>query len=354
MDFLVKRGDLKEIRFDDSETPSLEEGESLLAVRSFGLTANNVTYAVLGDAMSYWDFFPAPDGWGRIPVWGFAEVVATESELAEGTRIYGYLPPSSHLVVEPDKVEERGFVDASPHRSALPPVYNRYSNTEADSLYQPETEDEQILLRPLFFTSFLIDDFLADSEFFGADSVVLSSASSKTALSAAFLLSRREGVEVIGLTSPKRREFVESTGVYTRVLGYEDLGSLPEGSGVYVDMSGDPDVRRGVHDHYGDRLAHSAMVGGTHWDRLAGWGEDLPGPSPTMFFAPDRVKVRSRDWGADGLDARVAEAWRPFVAWTGRWLEVVHGRGPEAVEAAYRELLDGRVGSATGHVLAPE
>ena len=348
MDFLVKRDDLSETRFDEADRPEPSEGEALLAVRSFGLTSNNVTYGVLGDAMSYWDFFPAPEGWGRIPVWGFAEVAEGAPGLPAGARLYGYLPPSSHLVVRPEEVDERGFVDASPHRSKLPAVYNRYARTDADALYDPGTEDELILFRPLFLTSFLLDDFLARNEFFGADSVILSSASSKTALSAAFLLSRRDAVDVVGLTSPQRRGFVEGTGVYGRVLGYDELDSLPSGSAAYVDMSGDADVKATVHRHYGDRLAHSAIVGATHHDKLGGDG-DLPGPEPTFFFAPDHIRAPSEEGG--GLSG-VAEAWGPFVEWSRGWLEVVHGHGPDAVERAYRELLEGRVRSATGHVLA--
>ena len=77
-------------------------GQALLRVDTFGLTANNVTYAVMGEAMSYWDFFPAEDGWGRVPMWGFAEVERSEADGVEpGTRVYGYLPPSSHLLVHP-------------------------------------------------------------------------------------------------------------------------------------------------------------------------------------------------------------------------------------------------------------
>lgn len=352
MDFLVKRDDLRQIRFAETEQAEPARGEALLAVRSFGLTANNVSYAVLGDAMSYWDFFPAPEGWGRIPVWGFADVVESRSDLAEGTRVYGYLSPSSHLVVRPDRLDDHGFVDALPHRSPLPAVYNRYLDTTQDALYDPETEDQQILLRPLFLTSFLIDDLLADNGYFGADAVILSSASSKTALSAAFMLSRRGEVDLIGLTSPGRREFVAGTGIYSRVLGYDELDALPEGRVAYVDISGDATVRDGVHRRYADRLVHSAMVGATHWDRMAGAADELPGPTPTLFFAPDRLRVRRDDWGPERFGARVAEAWSPFVAWAGGWLEVVHGRGPDAVEGAYRELLDGRVGSATGHVLS--
>jgi hypothetical protein len=351
MDFLVRRDDLSEVAFHDTDTPMIAEGEALLAVRSFGLTANNITYAVLGDSVRYWDFFPAPDGWGRIPVWGFADVVETASELPEGSRVYGYLPPSSHLVVRPEGVDERGFVDASPHRSELPAVYNRYARTEADALYDPELEDEMILFRPLFLTSFVFDEFLAANDFFGADAVIFSSASSKTALSAAFLVSRREGINVVGLTSAKRREFVEHTGAYGQVLGYEDIASLPGGRAVYADMSGDAEVRAAVHRNYGDRLAHSAMIGATHWDRLAGEDEKLPGPEPKLFFAPDHIRAPDGDGEGGGL-AGVPDAWHPFVEWTRGWLDVVHGRGPEAIESAYRELLDGRVDSATGHVLS--
>ena len=82
-DFLVKRDDLRECRIAESEPPELGPGQALLRVDTFGLTANNVTYAVFGEAMSYWDFFPAEDGWGRVPMWGFAEVERSEAEGVE-------------------------------------------------------------------------------------------------------------------------------------------------------------------------------------------------------------------------------------------------------------------------------
>ena len=114
-DFLVKRNDLRECRIVESSVPELEPGQTLLRVDSFGLTANNVTYAVLGEMMSYWDFFPAENGWGRIPMWGFAEVEQSEAEDVEpGMRVYGYLPPSSYLAVTPAQAGADGFVDGSP------------------------------------------------------------------------------------------------------------------------------------------------------------------------------------------------------------------------------------------------
>jgi Protein of unknown function (DUF2855) len=352
VDFEVRRDDLRACRVVEAPAPEPEPGQALLGVDAFALTTNNVTYAVMGDAISYWDFFPAEQGWGRIPVWGFAEVAASRHEgLEQGTRVFGYLPPSTHLVVAPERADERGFVDGSAHRKSLPSPYNSYAWVEVDPVYDPGHEDEQMLLWPLFYTSFLIDDFLDDNRFFEAGTAVLSSASSKTALALAFLLDRRGGVEVIGLTSVARVEFVQSTGVYGRVVPYDDVGSLPGVPAIYVDISGDATVREAVHRHYGDTLAHSAIVGATHREALGGT-EGLPGPGPKLFFAPDRITERRKDWGRDGLEKRVAEAWRPFVEWTAGWLEVAHGNGPEALESAYLELLDGRIDPASAHVLS--
>jgi hypothetical protein len=42
---------------------------------------------------------------------------------------------------------------------------------------------------------------------------LISSASSKTAIGAAFLLAQREGVELVGVTSPRSAEFVEGLGI---------------------------------------------------------------------------------------------------------------------------------------------
>jgi hypothetical protein len=353
MDFLVAKTDLHSCRFEDA--PALEPGpgQALLRVDAFGLTTNNITYAQFGEAMFYWSFFPAVDGWGRVPVWGFAEVASSEvTELAVGTRVFGYLPPSSKLLVEPAHVSAHGFTDACAHRAALPSAYNRYASTSADRMYDAEQEDAQMLLRPLFLTSYLIDDFLDEADFFGADTVVLSSASSKTAGALAFQLSLRKRVLVVGLTSSRSAEFTRTLGVYDHVLAYDQLGSLPPGRVVYVDIAGDAELRGAVHNHYRDELAHSAVVGATHYDRMGEVPDGLPGPRPTFFFAPDRVVKRAGDWGADGLERRMADAWHPYVEWAGGWLEVVHGHGPDAVQSAYLDLLDGRIDPAKAHVLS--
>ncbi len=351
-DFLVKRDDLRECRVVESEPPAPGAGQALLRVDSFGLTANNVTYAVMGEAMSYWDFFPAEEGWGRVPMWGFAEVERSEAEGVEpGTRLFGYLPPSSHLLVTPADVDGTGFVDASPHRAALPSAYHRYLATGSDPFYGAGSEAIQMLLRPLFFTSFLIDDQLDDEGLTGRGPIAIASASSKTAIAAAFLLARREGVELIGLTSTGNAGFVEGLGIYDRTVAYDAIDELERRPTTFVDMAGDGAVRRAVHSHYGDELVHSMAVGVTHWEDLGSGAGDLPGPAPAFFFAPDRVKKRSNDWGRDGLGDRVAEAWHPFCEWTAGWLETIPGAGFDAVKSAYLDVLEGNVPPQRAHVL---
>ena len=352
-DFLVKRNDLRECRIVESRVPELEPGQTLLRVDSFGLTANNVTYAVFGEMMSYWDFFPAENGWGRVPMWGFAQVERSEAKDVEpGMRLYGYLPPSSYVAVTPAQAGADGFVDGSPHRAALPSAYQRYLATDADPFYRADTEDLQMLLRPLFFTSFLIEDQLVDDGLAARGPIVISSASSKTAIGAAFLLAQREGVELIGLTSARNVEFVEDLGVYARTVTYDSIESLDRGPATFVDIAGDPTVRLAVHAHYAEELVYSMTVGVTHWEELGAGGGELPGPSPTLFFAPDRVTKRSEDWGPAELQRRVSGAWHPFCEWTGSWLEVIHGRGFEAVQRVYLDVLEGRVEAKTAHVLS--
>ena len=352
-DFLVKRDDLRETRIAETPSPEAGDGEALLKVRTFGMTANNITYAVMGDVMSYWDFFPTgEEGWGVLPTWGFAEVEASEAAgVEEGTRIYGYFPAASHLLVTPKGADERGFVDASPHRAELPSAYHRYLATGDDPFYEEDTEELQMLLRPLFFTSFLIDDQLADEGLATGGPVVIASASSKTALAAAFMLAQRDGVELIALTSARNVEFVDGLGIYGRTVAYEDIASLDPGPATFVDMAGDAEVRAAVHSHYGDDLRHSMAVGVTHWEDFEGGG-DLPGPPPKFFFAPVRVTKRSADWGAAGLEQRVAEAWGPFCEWSSGWLEADRGEGFEAVQSAYLDVLEGRVDPKRAHVLS--
>ncbi len=353
-DLLVERSDLSKTTLVDVPTPEPTAGQVLLRADRVGLTANNVTYAVFGEAMKYWDFFPAGDldgvAQGRVPLWGFSVVErSTVAEVAEGTRLYGYLPTSSHLLVEPTKVDERGFRDASPHRQHLPAPYNRLTTTAADPAYDAKLEDLQVLYRPLFMTSFMLADFIDDHDRFAADAVVISSASSKTSYGTAYLL---DGIHRIGLTSETNRAFTESLGCYDEVRTYDEVDDLEPTKAVYVDVAGDGALRRRVHERL--EPVYSAVVGAAHHDAAPDLGTDhLPGGSPTFFFAPDQMSKRRSDWGPDGVEDRHAEAWRRFAPVVAGWVDVVVGHGPEALAATWHEVLAGSNPPRVGHVIEP-
>ncbi len=347
-EFLIDRTDLArtEVRsLAAPDTIALAEGEVLLEVERFALTANNITYGVYGDRIAYWRFFPAEENWGRIPVWGFATVRrSTVESVPVGTRLFGFLPMSSHWVT---RLERRawGVVDVSPHRAELPSAYNGFVEAA------PGAFDDQIaLLRPLFLTAFLLDDYFAENEDFGATTFILSSASSKTALGLAWLLAQR-GVRVIGLTSPGNTGFVESVGWYAATRTYEALARDPvDGPVVFVDFAGNPEVVSDVHHSLGDRLVHSAVVGSTHQAAGAVGPGRLPGPRPTFFFAPDRVRQRSKDWGSAAFNTRVQQALEGFITANG-WLQVETHSGSEALAAIYQTVLSGEARPETGHMV---
>lgn len=358
-DLEIDRGELSLVEVRSHAPAQLADGQARLAVERFGLSANNVTYGVVGDMLQYWDFFPAELPWGRVPVWGFGRVVESRSgELTEGRRVFGYLPMSTELVVEPGRLDEQGFSDVAEHRAAMAAAYSRYTFTDADRIHRDDREPHQLLLYPLFFTSFVIDDFV-DDRGFGAEQVWLSSASSKTSIGTAFLLRRRGAGTVIGLTSPGNRAFVESLGVYDQVLAYGEVATLVPAPAVYVDVAGDDAVTRAVHRHLGDGLAHSMRVGGTHWDQEpdagATAGEPLPGPTPEFFFAPAQLAKRAHEWGKDVLDERAAEAWHAYADWVDGWITFEHHEGADAVAATWRDLVANRADPRVGHVctLAP-
>jgi hypothetical protein len=213
-----------------------------------------------------------------------------------------------------------------------------------------------MLYRPLFTTSFFLDDFLLDNDFFGAGNVILTSASSKTSLGLAHLLhrNRRDACRVIGLTSASNRAFVERLGCYDAVYAYEDVTELPVEPSVMVDMAGSAPVRAAVHGHLVDALKYSCAVGATHWDAATVGGGDqvLPGPKPEMFFAPSQIQKRLAEWGQEKYNEMMAEAWQGFLSASADWISVDAQRGLDALSATYEAFLRGEADPARGYVVS--
>jgi hypothetical protein len=189
----------------------------------------------------------------------------------------------------------------------------------------------------------MLADQLVDRGFHGAASVVFSSASSKTAYAAAFEL-RGRGPRLIGLTSAANVGFTGSLGCYDDVVSYDDIATLDPVPTVYLDLSGAPATRVSLREHLGDQLVRDIAVGLTNQISNVEAATEF-------FFAPVQMRKRAGDWGRDVLDQRFSDAWSRFVDVVRGWVDVRVGHGPHALQAAWLDVLAGRVPPNIGRVV---
>lgn len=347
----VRRKAFAETRIMSRPTPDLADGEVLVRIERFALTANNVSYALSGDMIGYWKFFPVEEPWGVVPVWGFADIVQSRCDaLGVGERFWGFLPMASHVVFKPSEISAGAFVDGADHRAALPAIYNSYQRTSGDPPELQTLEDERCILFPLFTTSFILCDYLVDNAHFGARQILVGSASSKTGLGLCNLLMRLgdERPRVIGLTSHRNIDFVRELGVCDDVKTYEQIDALDASSpAAFVDMAGSAEVIGAVHRHCGANLKFSTGVGATHWEarRFRGEGAAVP---HNFFFAPAQLMKREQDWGPGEVVRRASrEAARMSMELRGV-IRVQREVGASAVAMAFERLVRNEVPASVG------
>ena len=341
--FEVDRDHLNQTRISDLPDPEPRSGQAVIQIDQFAVTANNITYGIAGDIIGYWQFFPAEDNWGRIPVWGKGTVThAGETDLNDGEEFYGYYPMSSYLIIEPTKISTRGFVDGTEHRATLPSVYNQYSLMNDANGFDRRYDLHRMVYFPLFITGYVLDDYLFDNEFFGAENIILSSASSKTSISTAFQLNQR-GAKTTGLTSSKNQEFVKSLGLYNHVVTYDAVSSINSTQKTsYIDMAGNRDILSQVHHHLGDQLVLSSGVGVTHYHARGGTEPaNLPGVKPEMFFAPNQIQKRNLEWGPEKFQNELQFAWADFLTSIDDWISINASSGQTEVTNVYHTVLAG-------------
>lgn len=353
VDLEVARGEPGRARIIERVLEPLADGEVLLRVERFGCSANNVTYALLGETLRYWDFFPATeDGWGRVPAWGYARVL--DSKGVEGPRVgdrlYGYVPMSSHLSLRPGTLRGDYVRDNSSHRVGLPPAYNAYriAGREPD-----RHEDATLLLRPLFTLAWLLADELVDTEP-KVGQVIITSASSKTALALAYML-RVHGVSTIGVTSSGNAGFVADSGVYDHTILYHEItaSDLVGPAAVLVDIAGMPGLRSEIYREMKGPLRKSVLVGMTHGDAngLRPYEEEPSEANSVIFSAPDRMLARSHEWGGRELQRKMDASWTGFLEWASGWVRIRHARGARAALEVWRTVVAGAVPADVGNVL---
>ena len=364
----IRRSSIGDAEVHDEPITELADGEIRLRIDRFAVTANNVSYAGAGDLLGYWDFFPSsdPSTWGRVPAVGYAEIVESRNaDLTVGGRYHGWFPMAESVIFTATATRD-GFRDDGDHRQSHAPIYRAFSRTDADPFHDdaPDGEDRHALLRVLLLTGFLADEFFADSggstangdtPFFGAEQVVVLSASSKTAIGFSQRAAKRDGLAVVGLTSAGNAEFVRSLGCYDTVVTYDqiddpDIG-VPKVDSVVIDMAGNPNVLAAVHHRLGDRVKHSMMIGKSHHDAVpTAAGGALPGASPQFFFAPTELDRLIEGWGGAEYRRRTTEATHEFIDASRAWMTIDERRGPDGPASAWASIYAGDVPPNVGVV----
>ena len=351
----VDRDNYRHTKIVKSEARALKDGEVRVTVDKYGLTANNVTYAVSGDMIGYWKYYPVEStddvNWGKVPVWGMADIVESKCEgIDAGERIYGFLPMATEVIMSPSKIKEGSFVDMTEYRQALPALYNSYNRTQAEPELYKTIENERCLLFPLFVTGYVLADFLEDNDFWDAEQVMIGSVSSKTGFGmAAFLKSETEfSGKIIGLTSPRNEAFVDGLGDCDQVVTYGNEDAIDKSKkSVYVDMSGNGDLRNKLHNLLGENMVRSIGVGATHWEERRGGG-DMPGAKPEFFFAPAQIGKRNKDWGPGVLFQKAYAAGAKLAARTSDNLDVEFLKGMDAARDIWIDTLENKVSPKRG------
>ncbi|MGA1261657.1 MAG: DUF2855 family protein [Ilumatobacteraceae bacterium] len=347
MHFEVERREIRHSRWAPTVAPvELAAGDVLLTLERAALTSNNVSYALSGDMLDYWGFFPTEPAWGRLPVMGFGVVTkSAHPEVAVGGRYFGFFPLADHHVVAA-RSTAGGFSDAALWREKHAAAYRNFD------LAQPTPHDDALLIfRGLFITSFLLEDFLREHHHFGAEQVVVLSASSKTAIALAHCLRRSSKMNVVGLTSTRNISFTDSLAEYHQVLSYDQIAALDARPAIVVDMSGNMQMLAQVYAALGANIKHCASVGATHWDAPR-HGVTLPDPRPQFFFAPSQLSKRGKELGREVLNRRITEALDVFVASTDAWLQIQRSVGSAAIGELYGALVRGDTQPNEGNIIS--
>ena len=332
-----------------TEPVVLAPGEVRLTLERFALTSNNISYALSGDLLDYWGFFPAEAGWGRLPAMGYGIVSESANlDIAAGGRYLGFFPVGNEHIVQA-QTSSSGFIDIGAHREKHAMAYRAFDRV-SDAV--GENDNAMLIFRGLFMTSFLAEDFLREQNFSDASQVVVTSASSKTSIALAHCLRAHSVMRVIGLTSDANVDFVTSVGEYHDVVTYSEISSLdPSVQTVIVDMAGNPEIVASVHTHFGESLKYSCSIGATHWDQTS-HRVDTPGPKPQFFFAPSQISKRSKEWGREELNSRLETALITFIEGSKQWLRIEHARGADAVSDTYSQLVAGKMAPEIGNILS--
>jgi hypothetical protein len=259
--------------------------------------------------------------------------------------------------------------------------YNQILRCSTDPQYSPSpiAEDMTMLYRPLFWTAYWCEDWLHTTGYRGGvSSILVSSASSKTAFCFAYSAGKRirsgelsKDTKIIGLTSKRNMAFTKRLGLYDEVLDYDSFLSSPsfqkaaEKKWLYVDVAGNEDLNARIKAHfaspYTGKMAGIVALGFTNLspasaDTVLDWsahGTGVTGtaassqtsglasqfwPKTENFFTPEWLDVRQHQIPLVEIFSRQNTAWKELIEEGKGWVQLERVYGAKRVQEAYVKL----------------
>lgn len=360
------------------ELPPLAPGEVRMQVDKVGLSANNLFYLQMGEApfLKFFAVYPLPEEHKHLaimPAWGVGTVIESRhGDFAVGERFRGFLHITNVVQMKATRSAD-GFTASGGKRDKINPAYNDFKQVDEAGRSPIRgsgiKSDLAMTAAPGAQSGFILYELLAMNDFYGGNSVVLTSASSKLALATALSLQEAKASGAIehiaGYTSASNREFVAATGLYDEVLAFDESPAAGDGlRHVLIDVAGDAAVYKRSKDH----LVKALAVGGTHAAAEAStftafgasgfvkmlidmmgpqwakhWAARRLSPRLEMFFAPTVIGALLERWGREELDRRSDAALQHFVdaAIDNGWIDVQRVESVGAIQSAYQSIVAG-------------
>lgn len=256
---------------------------------------------------------------------------------------------SSYLIVKPENIKPFGFIDGTTHRKPLPPIYNFYAK-KPESFSDVE-KGYYSIIKPLFTTAFLNYLFLEEENFFEAEQILLTSASSKTALGIAYMLfsnKEQHGKKIIGLTSSKNKVFLQETGLYDQIFSYDELDNIPSLKTTMVDLGGNIELLLKINNQLNEHLRFTSLIGLADWKSA---GDMKQVPNSKFFFAPDYATKLFQKLGPDVANEQINKTQENFTELAQNWIDLKFVHFEAGIKDLYLNMLDGKVDPSKGYVV---
>lgn len=343
----------KALTLRKTEVRELKEGEVLIYVEKFAMTAATLGYLMKGFTRSfsaYHNFFPwDEEGLYRSGTYGFARVRESKHpKVQEGTRLYGFLPLAEYTIETVDQAipprdGEPGFIDFRREKVNFElRHFNEYEVVPENLGDDAWTEDYRMTFKEAYTSAYYIDEqLMCDCGMINA--CVISCASSKIAVALAYCLSMRvddcdlrmqKMRNIVGLTTPEHAEFVKSTGLYTEVILYDEIpNKLPNKTVVFVDIKYDGELTQKIIGKMGPSLMYTLVVGPPTFQKKV---------QNQIFDVKSREKIfNAGEWREKrtmaneviktGRDERLVWSYKSFIDRCQKLYTLKQVRGPQAM-----------------------